>query len=155
MPSTESLGKNREEMKKCLQVAAQTRLAALRVSSSKKAFNYCCVLLLDNISISPAVLPAGCRRDGSGSQVPASPSSARLRGRAWPFPQSLLVTGYGAEALKKPFGLVAALQGSLLPSKPASPDAQPQEQRMTWCWDPPCTTQPRGSRTCEIPNGDI
>lgn len=42
------------------------RLAALRVSSSKKAFNYHAELLLDNIFISPAVLPGWM-----GQQVPA------------------------------------------------------------------------------------
>lgn len=73
--------------------SSDERLAALRVSSSKKAFNYCCVLLLDNIFISPATLLAGCRQDELGKQLLASLSPSLHCGHGRLFSQSLVGMG--------------------------------------------------------------
>lgn len=52
-----SLDKTERNEKVSTSSSSAERLAALRVSSSRKAFNYRAALLLDNIFISPAVLP--------------------------------------------------------------------------------------------------
>lgn len=60
------------------------RVAALRISSSKKAFNYSYMLPIDKAFISPAMLLAGC------SQTLSPLLSALHRRRIHPFSQSLV-----------------------------------------------------------------
>lgn len=93
------------------------RLAALRVSSSKKAFNYHAELLLDNIFISPAVLPGWM-----GQQVPAveHPMPCHcVTPAVFPKTAAWLLHRYEPETLKKKkkgtFRLVGVLQVCFLP----------------------------------------
>lgn len=95
------------------------RLAAPRVSSSKKAFNYRAALLLDNIFISPAALPGWM-----GSSPPSTPCPVIARPllqvcpAVYPKTAAWSLQGYGTEILrKKPkgmSGLVGVLQGCFL-----------------------------------------